>query len=101
MFNNFKQEINKKYKFIAKPDTWFMEGTEVEVTCLYSYQSVDEFDKDFENNKNFSNEGGLFIGKKFVDEEYAKMCIGCNYKPGEILLDEEGCNLDEFIITKR
>lgn len=60
-----------KFKYFAKKDTWYDEGTEAFLLCLYN-----------EGTLNDPKHGGLWKGTK-------------NGKP-----DEEGCGFDEFKIVK-
>lgn len=61
----------KKYRYFAKKDTWYDEGTEAFLLCLYT-----------EGTLNDPGHGGLFSGTK-------------NGK-----LDEEGCGFDEFTVEE-
>jgi len=69
-------------KFIAKPDTWYVEGTECKVVCFYiDFNSAD---------KAFSDNAAIMQG--YTNEIY-KGFKGDLPRP-----DEEGCSLDEFFI---
>lgn len=68
---------NKKIIYIAKPDTWFKEGTVCELIC------------------ETGNDSGLFRGTRLVDGEY-KYELEQHKIGDERLNDEEGCGYDEF-----
>lgn len=61
-------------KYIALPNTWFMEGTECELIIDCRPQmSI-----------------GIFIGKRVSDGSSELHPVG------EVYMDEESCNFDEF-----
>lgn len=69
-------------RYIAKKDTWFMEGTE----------AILETDLGIMN-------AGIFRGKLLItedDHDYIKM----GYKVGDIIDDGEVCPYDEFNIIE-
>ena len=83
---NINQEYNSilnKCKFIAKPDAWFNEKTEVKMLDTDNYSEYSDTDK-------FNFGWCLFEG--LTDETYEGYT-------GELpRLDEESCPLDEFFI---
>lgn len=81
MINDKYQEIIKKCKFIAKPDTWFVDGTEA--TCSGNFSLYKSGDK-------FGNGWSLFEG--MTDESFS------GYSGELPRLDGESCHFDEFLI---
>jgi hypothetical protein len=65
--------------FIAKPNTWYKEGTECKL--LQEYEE---------------NGFGLFEGIRIAQEDYEKP----RHEIGEEYLDEEVCTYDEFYIVE-
>lgn len=63
--------------FIAKPDTWYKEGT----LCKFLGEVTDD--------------QGIFLGLRVVEEQYE---VNAGYKMGEERMDEEVCGYDEFYI---
>ena len=64
--------------YIAKPNTWFKEGTEVQLLA------------DFRPKMN----GGIFLGKRVSEGDSEK------HPNGEEYIDEEDCNFDEFEVME-
>lgn len=71
-------------KYIAKPDTWFDEGSEVILIADYR-----EPDKEFVYN------AGLFEGWRTCEVPNSE-----GRKLGEKYRDQEDCGFDEFIIIE-
>ena len=71
----------KFFKFIARKDTWYVEGSEAE--CLFDYGNP-------RLNDVVEKNVGLFQG--MTEESYT------DYKGELPRLDEEGCLFDEFDI---
>ena len=63
--------------YIAKPDGWFIEGTE----CLYAEHLYDDF--------------GMFEGKIKLENTTTKTRWN-KYKVGVTIVDREMCSFDEF-----
>ncbi len=81
--NTKYQEIISKCKFVAKPDTWYVEGSEVKLVDGCSYQKYRQGDK-------FNSGWSLFEG--LTNETYD----GYN---GELpRIDGETCSFTEFLI---
>jgi hypothetical protein len=87
--------MDKVVRLIAKPDTWFKEGTE-----------VFDYDSDYSEQKRISlknweqsvSEGGICVrGIRVCEEGYEQEpCLNC--KPGEERIDGEWCMCDEFFV---
>ncbi len=67
-------------KYIAKPNTWFKEGSE----CILV--------------SDCENFGGIFSGIRVCEDNPNENSMG--YKPGEEREDEELCSWDEFEIVE-
>ena len=67
----------KNKVYVARPDTWYKEGTICEFLCEITPDS------------------GLFSGIKIVESDDANY-LNLGYGIGDEFLDEEGCGLDEF-----
>jgi hypothetical protein len=76
--------IFKKCRFIAKPNEWFVEGTEAKMLRI-------EFSPNFDNTNKFNDSMGLFEGltNEPHDDEYEEKLPR---------LDAVTCTLDEFYI---
>ena len=79
----------KKLKLIAKPNTWFKEGTEVfDYDSFYpNYKriSLEDFNRDWKDS-------GLICirGTRISKSEHELVSIGTEYEDGE------SCSLEEF-----
>jgi hypothetical protein len=69
-------------KYIARPDTWFDEGTEVKL--------VDDY-----RTSNVKWNAGLFYGWRTCVNPKSE-----NRKLGERCMDEEVCDFDEFDVIE-
>jgi hypothetical protein len=82
----------KYVKLIAKPDTWFKEGTEVwsyDKPCRLTLQ-------EWEDCVNFTGIKGVCVRGIRVVEFDSEIAMG--YKVGEEIVDGEFCGCDEFIV---
>jgi len=87
----YEELMNKHVKLIAKPDTWFKEGTEV---CNYNSTlnnripiSIEEYEE--------AKRHGIISARGFrISEDYESEAIPV----GEEYFDGEECSLDEFDI---
>lgn len=86
----------KYAKIVAKPNSWFKEGTEV-----YDY------DANYENKKRVTwdyweqckSEGGICVrGIRVCEDSPNENGMGC--KSGEERIDGEYCHWDEFNVTQ-
>ena len=81
--NKKYQEIISRCKFVAKPDTWYIEGSEAILIDGISYRSYSDGDK-------FNSGWSLFRG--LTNESYPEY-------EGELpRVDEETCQFSEFLI---
>ena len=71
-------KISRKCKFIAKPNTWFDEGTEVILTTQINEDGL-----------------GIFRGIRTCKNPKSE-----NRKLGEKYVDEELCSFDEFELRR-
>lgn len=74
-----------KSRFIAKPNTWFKEGSECEFMGWVTPHSLDGF------------RAGLFYGPRIV--ESLSEGHGCRFI-GDEIMDEEVCCEDEFEVIE-
>lgn len=83
----------KTVKLIAKPNTWFKEGTEVFDYNEYGKRlSLEEFEK----WKNEDNGWGILVRGIRVCEEGCGEVENLGYKVGDERIDGELCGIDEF-----
>jgi len=81
--NGKYQDIISRSKFIAKSDTWYVEGTEAKLVDGVAYHI-------YLSGQKFSQGWGLFEG--WTNESYE------GYKGELPRLDGETCQFDEFLI---
>lgn len=86
--------ITSKVKIIAKPDTWYKEGTEVRLA--YGKEPYERITfKELYENIEASGIGAVFSGTRIVhfpNETTTGKAVGDEY------LDEELCGWEEFTI---
>lgn len=81
--NQKYQNIISKCKFISKPDTWYVEGSEASLIDGISYRNYSDGDK-------FNSGWSLFRG--LTNESYF------GYEGELPRMDEESCQFSEFFI---
>lgn len=93
----------KKYvKFIAKPNTWYKEGSEVLIQAfskienkVYGYRmTLDDYNEKLSNN----DTSEVFWGIRACEDNPNENNMG--YKAGDERMDGEWCYFDEFEILE-
>jgi hypothetical protein len=82
-------------KLVAKPNTWFKEGTEV---FHYDFDYSERIRLTLADWQIALSEGGINVrGIRVCEEGYEQeSCLNC--KPGEERIDGEWCMCDEFFV---